>query len=154
MYKRQAGYKLTPQDVEDAIRRSNLELPAGRIESSNREFTVTSQTDLTRPAQFADIVIKTVNGFPVKIRDVAKVEEAAADERSAVRLAGRHAVAAGVIRQATANPLELSKGVRDMMPRLEADLPPGITITVANDNSVFIDRSIKSVFQTLSLIHI
>ncbi len=146
---RLAGFKLTPQDVEDAIRRSNLELPAGRIESSNREFTVTSQTDLTRAGQFADIVIKTVNGFPVKLRDVAKVEEGAADERSTVRLGGRHAISAGVIRQATANPLELSKGVRDMMPRLEADLPPGITITVANDNSVFIDRSIKSVFQTI-----
>ena len=146
---RLAGLKLTPQDVEDAIRRSNLELPAGRIESSNREFTVTSQTDLTRAGQFGDIVIKTVNGFPVKLRDVAKVEEGAADERSTVRLGGRHAISAGVIRQATANPLELSKGVRDMMPRLEADLPPGITITVANDNSVFIDRSIKSVFKTI-----
>ncbi|MGV0959648.1 MAG: efflux RND transporter permease subunit [Limnohabitans sp.] len=146
---RLAGFKLSPQDVEDAIRRSNLELPAGRIESSNREFTVTSQTDLTRAGQFADIVVKTVNGFPVKIRDVAKVEEAAADERSTVRLGGQYAISAGVIRQATANPLELSKGVRDMMPRLEADLPPGVTITVANDNSVFIDRSIKSVFQTI-----
>jgi multidrug efflux pump len=146
---RLAAFKLTPQDVEDAIRRSNLELPAGRIESSTREFTVTSQTDLTRAGQFADIVVKTVNGFPVKIRDVARVEEAAADERSTVRLGGQYAISAGVIRQATANPLELSKGVRDMMPRLEADLPPGITITVANDNSVFIDRSIKSVFQTI-----
>lgn len=146
---RMAGFKLTPQDVEDAIRRSNLELPAGRIESSTREFTVTSQTDLSRAGQFGDIVIKTVNGFPVKLRDVAKVEEAAADERSTVRLGGQPAISAGVIRQATANPLELSKGVRDMMPRLEADLPPGITITVANDNSVFIDRSIKSVFKTI-----
>ena len=48
-----AGYRLTTQDVEDAIRRSNLELPAGRIESQQREFSVTSQTDLVRPAQFA-----------------------------------------------------------------------------------------------------
>ena len=146
---RLAAYKLTPADVEDAIRRSNLELPAGRIESNKREFTVTSQTDLSRPGQFADIVIKTVNGFPVKIRDVARVQEGAADERSAVRLNGQPAISAGVIRQATANPLELSKGVREMMPRLEADLPPGITVSVANDNSVFIDRSIKSVFQTI-----
>ena len=146
---RLAAYRLTPQDVEDAIRRSNLELPAGRIESVQREFTVTAQTDLSRPAQFADIVIRTVNGFPVKIRDVARVQEAAADDRSLVRLNGQSAISAGVIRQATANPLELSKGVREMMPRLETDLPPGITITVANDNSVFIDRSIKSVFKTI-----
>jgi len=146
---RLAAYRLTPADVEDAIRRSNLELPAGRIESSLREFTVTSQTDLSRPAQFADIVIKTVNGFPVKIRDVARVQEGAADERSAVRLNGQPAISAGVIRQATANPLDLSKGVREMLPSLQADLPPGITVTIANDNSVFIDRSIKSVFKTI-----
>ncbi len=146
---RLAGYRLTTQDVEDAIRRSNLEVPGGRIESNQREFSVTSQTDLLRPAQFADVVIRSVNGFPVRIRDVGRVEEAAADERSAVRLNGRPAISAGVIRQATANPLELSQGVRDMIPRLKADLPPDVTIDVANDNSIFIDRSVKSVYQTI-----
>ncbi len=146
---RLAGYRLTTQDVEDAITRSNLELPAGRIESQQREFSVTSQTDLVRPAQFGEIVIKSVNGFPVKIRDVAQVEEGAADERSSVRLNGRQAISAGVIRQATANPLTLSQGVRDMIPKLKADLPADITIDIANDNSVFIDRSVKNVYHTI-----
>ena len=146
---RLSSYKLTPQDVEDAIRRSNLELPAGRIESTNREFSVSSQTDLTRPGQFGDIVIRSVNGFSVKLRDVAQIKEDAANDRSAVRLNGRPAISAGVIRQATANPLELSKGVREMIPRLKADLPGDMAIDVANDNSVFIDRSIKNVFQTI-----
>jgi multidrug efflux pump len=146
---RMASYRLTSQDVEDAIRRSNLELPAGRIESEQREFSVTSQTDLIRASQFGDITIRNVNGFPVKIRDVAKVEEAAADDRSRVRLNGKASISAGVIRQATANPLELSKGVREMIPRLQQDLPGDISINVANDNSVFIDKSIKSVFQTI-----
>ena len=146
---RLSSYKLTPQDVEDAIRRSNLELPAGRIESTNREFSVSSQTDLTRPGQFGEIVIRSVNGFPVKLRDVAQIKEDAANDRSAVRLNGRPAISAGVIRQATANPLELSAGVREMIPRLKADLPGDIAIEVANDNSVFIDRSIKNVFTTI-----
>ncbi|WP_291914684.1 efflux RND transporter permease subunit [Limnohabitans sp.] len=146
---RLSSYKLTPQDVEDAIRRSNLELPAGRIESTNREFSVSSQTDLTRPGQFGEIVIRTINGFPVKLRDVAQIKEDAANDRSVVRLNGRPAISAGVIRQATANPLELSKGVREMIPRLKADLPGDMSIDVANDNSVFIDRSIKNVFQTI-----
>ncbi|MFM8609703.1 MAG: efflux RND transporter permease subunit [Burkholderiaceae bacterium] len=146
---RMAGYRLTTQDVEDAIRRNNLEVPAGRIESIQREFSVTSQTDLQRPAQFGDIVIRSVNGFPVKLRDVARVAEGPAEERSSVRLNGRPALSAGVIRQATANPLILSQGVRDMIPRLKADLPPGIEIDIANDNSVFIDRSIKNVFKTI-----
>jgi multidrug efflux pump len=145
-----AGYRLTTQDVEDAIRRSNLELPAGRIESQQREFSVTSQTDLVRPAQFGEVVIKNVNGFPVKVRDVARVEEAAADERSKVRLNGKLAISAGVIRQATANPLTLSQGVREMIPRLQADLPPGVMIDIANDNSLFIDRSVKNVYETIT----
>ena len=144
-----ASYRLTTQDVEDAIRRSNLELPAGRIESQQREFSVTSQTDLIRPAQFGDIAVKTVNGFSVRVRDVARIEEGAADERTAVRLNGRPAVAVGVIRQATANPLDLSKGVRAAIPQLKADLPPDVLIDIANDNSVFIDRSVKNVYWTI-----
>jgi multidrug efflux pump len=144
-----AAYKLTTQDAEDAIRRSNLEVPAGRIESTQREFSVTSQTDLSRPSQFSDIIIKNANGFPVRIRDVGRVEEAAADERSASRLNGRASITAGVIRQATANPLELSNGVRAMIPKLRADLPPGIQIDIANDNSVFIAKSIDNVFRTI-----
>lgn len=147
---RLASYRLTTQDVEDAIRRSNLELPAGRIESQQREFSVTSQTDLVRPAQFGEIVIKNVNGFTVKVKDVARVEEGAADERTAVRLNGRSAVAVGVIRQATANPLDLSTGVREVLPKLKADLPPDVLIDIANDNSVFIDRSVKNVYRTIA----
>ncbi len=144
-----AAHRLTIQDAEDAIRRSNLEVPAGRIESTQREFSVTSQTDLATPAQFSDIIIKNANGFPVRIRDIGRVEEAAADERSGSRLNGQTAVTAGVIRQATANPLDLSKGVRAMIPKLQADLPAGLTINIANDNSVFIEKSIDSVFRTI-----
>jgi multidrug efflux pump len=144
-----SSYKLTPQDVEDAIRRNNLELPAGRIESTTREFSVSSQTDLNRPGQFGEIVIRSVNGFSVKLRDVAQIREGAANDRSLVRLNGQSAISAGVIRQATANPLDLSAGVREMIPRLKSDLPEDISIDIANDNSVFIDRSIKSVFSTI-----
>ncbi|HYF16764.1 MAG TPA: efflux RND transporter permease subunit, partial [Ramlibacter sp.] len=147
---RMAGYRLTTQDIEDAVRRNNLEVPAGRIESQQREFSVTSQTDLVRPGQFADIVIRNVNGFPVRLRDVARVEEGPADERSSVRLNGRPAISAGVIRQATANPLTLSQGVRDMIPRLKQDLPADVSIDVANDNSLFIDRSVKNVYRTIA----
>ena len=95
---RPAAYRLTVQDVEDAIRRSNLEVPAGRIESAQREFNVTAATDLRRPAEFRQIVIRNTNGMPVRVGDVARVESAPADERSAVRLHGRDSVAVGVIR--------------------------------------------------------
>ena len=144
-----AAYRLTIQDLEDALRRSNLEVPAGRIESRLREFNVTAATDLQRPQDFAQVVIRTVNGLPIRIADVARVQQGPVDERSSVRLNGRDAIGVGVIRQATANPLELSEGVRQLMVKVQRDLPPGVLIEVANDNSVFIDRSIKGVFITI-----
>ncbi len=147
---RLAAYQLTTQDVEDAIRRSNLELPGGRIESQQREFSVTSQTDLAQASEFGDITLKRVRGYLVKLRDVARIEEAAANERSTVRLNGREAISAGVIRQATANPLTLSQGVRGVIPALQADLPKGMVVEIANDNAVFIDRSVQNVYRTLA----
>ena len=146
---RLAAYKLTTQDVEDALRRSNIEVPAGRIESRLREFNVTAATDLQRPAEFGQIVIRTVNGMPVRVRDVARVEQGAQSERTSTRLNGRDAITLGVIRNATANPLDLSAAIRAMIPRIKENLPPGIEIEIANDNSVFIDRSIKAVYQTI-----
>lgn len=146
---RLAAYRLTVQDVEDALRRNNLEVPAGRIESGQREFNVTAATDLQRAGEFRQMTIKTVNGQPIRLLDVARVREGAQDERTSVRLNGRDAISLGVIRQATANPLVLSAAVRERLNKVRADLPPGITVDVANDNSVFIDRSIQAVYKTI-----
>ena len=146
---RLASYKLTTQDVEDALRRSNVEVPAGRIESKFREFNVTAATDLQKPAEFRQVVIKAINGMPIRIGDVARVEQGPLSERTSTRLNGRDAITLGVIRNATANPLDLSAAVRQMIPKIKENLPPGIEIEVANDNSVFIDRSIKAVYQTI-----
>jgi multidrug efflux pump len=147
---RLAAYQLTVQDVEEALRRQNLEVPAGRIESQQREFSVTARTDLNTVPQFKEIALKTVGGHTVRLRDVARVEEAAADERSRVRLNGVPSISTGIIRNATANPLEVADGVRALMPQIQRELPPSVTVVQANDNSVFIDRSIKAVYTTVA----
>jgi multidrug efflux pump len=146
---RLASYRLTVQEVEEALRRQNLEVPAGRIESRQREFSVTSRTDLNTVAQFNEIALKTVGGYTVRLRDVARVEEGAASERSRVRLNGVQSVSTGVIRNATANPIDVANGVRAVMPLIQRDLPPSVTVVQANDLSVFIDRSIQAVYTTL-----
>jgi multidrug efflux pump len=146
---RLAAYRLTVQDVEEALRRSNLEVPAGRIESQQREFNITAATDMQTVTQFRELVIRTVAGAPVRLQDVARVEEAAQDVRSSIRLNGRDSVAVGVIRQATANPLELSAGVRALIPKVQQDLPAGVSVSVANDSSIFIEESIKAVYTTI-----
>ena len=147
---RLAAYRLTVQDVEDALRRQNLEVPAGRIESQQREFSVTARTDLNTVAQFNEIVLKNVAGTLVRLSDVARVQEAAASERSRVRLNGVPSISTGIIRNATANPLDVANGVRALMPQIQRDLPPSVTVVQANDNSVFIDRSIKAVYTTVA----
>ena len=146
---RLAAYQLTPADVEEALRRQNVEVPAGRIESREREFSVVASTDLRTPEEFGAVVVKTVAGYPVRIADLGRVEIGPAAERTSVRFKGRSAVGMGVIKQATANPLELSKALRAELPKLVKTLPEGMTADISYDSSVFIDRSIQSVFKTI-----
>jgi multidrug efflux pump len=91
-----------------------------------------------------------VGGYTVRLRDVARIEEAAQSERSRVRLNGVPSVSTGVIRNATANPIEVANGVRALMPQIQRDLPPSVTVIQANDLSVFIDRSVKAVYTTVA----
>ena len=146
---RLAGYKLTVQDVEDAIRRQNAEIPAGRIESTAREFTVVAETDVRTPEQFANIIVANANGYPVRIRDIGTTAVGAVDERTVSRYNGKPSLNVGVVKQAVANPLELSKAVRAEVDRMNASLPPGMKLIVSYDTSVFIEKSIGSVFETI-----
>jgi len=146
---RLAGYRLTVQDVEDAIRRQNAEIPAGRVESTTREFTVVAETDLSTPEQFNAIIVANVGGYPVRIRDIGNAEIGPVDERTVSRFNGHPSLNIGVIKQAVANPLELSNAVRAEVARMNETLPPGMKLVIAYDTSVFIDRSIHSVFETI-----
>ncbi len=147
---RLAGFRLTVQDVEDALRRQNVELPSGRIESQQREFNIVAATDLQTVQQFEGAIVANVAGYPVRLRDVADVRLGALDERVIARFNGEPSINMGVIKQATGNPLELSEAVRSEVDKINETLPPGMRITISYDSSVFIDRSIKSVFTTVT----
>ncbi|GAB4468251.1 MAG: efflux RND transporter permease subunit [Burkholderiaceae bacterium] len=147
---RLAGYRLTVQDVEDALRRQNVELPSGRIESAKREFNIVAATDLQTVQQFEDAIVANVNGYPVRLRDVATVRVGAVNERVIARFKGEPSINMGVVKQATGNPLDLSKAVRAEVAKINETLPPGMRITVVYDSSVFIEQSIKQVFTTVA----
>ena len=144
-----AAHNLTVQDVEDALRRQNVEIPAGRIESQQREFTVLSETDMNTPEQFNQLILDDSRGYLLRLADVGYAEIGAADERSIVRYKGKPAVSMGMIKQATANPLDISDGLAEAMPDVRALLPEGMEMAVANDNSQFIRESIDNVFITI-----
>ena len=146
---RLAAYSLTPQDIEAALRRQNVEVPSGRVESMQREFTVLSETDLRTPQQFNDLIVKEANGYLVRLADVGQAELGPLDERLVVRFNSKPAIALGVIKQATANPLEVAEAVQAVLPSITASLPEGMQVRMANDKSVFIAESIKNVYATI-----
>ncbi len=146
---RLAAFSLAPQDVEAALRRQNVEVPSGRVESQQREFTVLSETDLRTSEQFNDLIIKDANGYLVRLADVGHAELGPLDERLVVRFNGQPAIALGVIKQATANPLEVAEGVQALLPEIRESLPEGMQVRMANDKSIFIAESIKNVYRTI-----
>ena len=146
---RLAAYGLTPLDVENALRRQNLEVPSGRIESLQREFTILMETDLRTPEQFEKLIIKQVDGYPIRLQDVGRAELGAESERRVVRYMGQPAVGLGVVKQSTANTLAVARAIKDELPAISKSLPGGMQMRLAFDGSVFIERSIDAVYAAI-----
>jgi len=146
---RLAGHDLTVQDVAAALEARNVELPSGLVESEARRFTVEADTDVDEPAAFRDLVLSERGGRPIRLGDVATVEIGPRADTSVVRFGGEPAVALGIVRQTTANPLDISQAVRAELPAIERSLPAGIDIEIAYDQATFIEESIANVYWTL-----
>jgi len=144
-----AARGLTVQDVEAAIRSRNVEVPAGRIESQRREFTVRTLGELKTPDEFAELTVSNVEGQPIKLKDLGRVELGPEDDRSALRFNGTPAVAIGIVRQSKANLIEVADAVIAELPAIQQALPPGVSIERAFDGSVFVKRSITEAQETL-----
>jgi len=147
-----AGVGMTPADVEAALRNQNIEIPAGRVESRQREFTVLSETDLKTPEQFAQVIInRSAAGYLVRLGDVAKIELGADSSRFRARYNGLNAIPLGIVKQAVANPLEISAALHTLLPEITRSLPQGMKVEVAYDTTVFIERSIHEVKVTVGI---
>ncbi|HEX2718291.1 MAG TPA: efflux RND transporter permease subunit [Gemmatimonadaceae bacterium] len=144
-----AARGLTAQDVENAIRTRSVEIPAGRIESRQREFAVRYLGEMKTPEEFASLTVASGNGGLVKLGDVARVEPGPEDERSVVRYSQQDAIFIGIVRQSKANVIEVANAVHEQLPAVQASLPPGVTLNMAFDGSVFIQRSITEAKETL-----
>jgi multidrug efflux pump len=143
------AHQLTVQDVESAIQSRNVEVPAGRIESQRREFSVRTLGELKNPDEFADLTVANQGGQLVRLRDLGHVELGPEDIRSVLRYNGASAVAIGVIRQSKSNLIEVADAIRAELPAIQAQLPPGVDIIPAFDGSTFVRRSISEAQETL-----
>jgi multidrug efflux pump len=144
-----AARGLTVQDIETAIKKQNVELPGGRIESQQREFTVKTDSRLATPQEFEQIIVTSKNGYLVRLGEVSRVEVGAEDTRFEFYEAGKTAIGLGIVRQSTANTLAVADGVREELEQLKSSLPPGTTAEVSYDESRFISASINGVLKTL-----
>ena len=147
---RLAAYRLTPRDVENALRSQNVELPAGRIEGRSQNVALRVRRGFTTPAEFATLVIgRGADGYLVRLGDVAKVEEGPENPYSAFRYNGEEGAGLGVVRQSGANTLAVARSVKAMVETLRKDLPPGVELLYGSDSSLFIEQAIKGVWHTL-----
>jgi multidrug efflux pump len=146
---RLAAHAVTAADIERALRSQNLEVPSGRVEGLQREFSVLSNSDINSREQFEQVVVATREGHQIQLKDVARVGLGVEDDRVAFRFNRRNALGLGIVKQAVANPLDISREVDAALPSIQANLPDGITIRKAYDSTDFIRSSIDNVYSAL-----
>lgn len=145
-----AAYGLTVGDVEARLRSENVELPAGMLESKNRDFTVRMLRNYRNTDDFRGLVLKQGDdGYLVRLGDVARIEIAAIEKRSTLRGNGAPMVGIGIVKQSKGNLLEVAKLAKQEMVRVNQVLPPHMHLAQSYDSSVFVDSAISEVFKTL-----
>ena len=144
-----AARNLTVLDIEEALRRANVELPAGELETDSRQLSVRLDSRIPTVEAFSDVVIDRVAGYPIRLRDLATVVAGVADESTVVRNNGRTAVGLAVLRQSQSNTIAISEGIRAEIALLEPSLPAGMRIEVGSDDAIFVAASIEEVVTAL-----
>jgi len=143
------AYNLAVTEVTNAIRTQNQELPGGNIIEGAKTLGLRTMSKLTEVEQFNDIVITTRNGFPIKIKDIGRVEEGGAEPSSAASLNGTQSVSIGVRKQSGANTIAVINNVKARMGEIIPNLPPDMKVAVIRDQSEFIQNSLHAIEEHL-----
>ena len=147
--RRLGSRNLSINEVVEALRRENVDIPSGRVEGADTEYTVRSLGELRTPEEFGNLLIANVGGSPVRLRDIADVEAGAEDTRKVVRFNGAAGLGLGVVKQSKANTVAVADAVRAEVARIRAELPSDLRFEVAIDTSRFIKDSIRDVQETI-----
>ena len=134
---------LSIDDVRQALMRQNLELPGGRVDQGSRELILRTMGRIGSSAGFLDLIVANQDGYPVRIRDIGRVEDTFEEPRSLARLDGRNAVSLIIQKQSGTNTVAVVENVRQRFEKLRELLPPDIETFVVKDQSRFIVQSIE-----------
>ncbi len=137
------GYNLTAQDVIDVIEKENVEFPGGRIETANRELVVKTKGEIEQVAEFGELVVAYRDLNPIRLKDVAYIEDGMEDFRSLSRLNGQRAVSLLVRRQSGTNLVAVAAEVKAQLDDIQESLPAGYEIVLAQDLSIFVNNSLN-----------
>lgn len=148
---RLAARDITVAEVEQALRANNVELPAGSVDSSTRNFTVRAEGRLSTVEEFRELVIRRDGNDLLRLGEVANVQLGVESDVGRLRASGQTAIGMGVIRQSKANTVAVSDGVQAELEKIRATLPPEVSIAESYDESIFIRASIKEVLITLAI---
>lgn len=144
-----AGYGLNMRDIRNALSTNDLITPAGRTDGGMFVINLTANTNLTSVKEFQNMVVKYQNGAIIRIRDVAQVSLGATNYDSTVSFNGKQSVYVGVLLTPTANLLSVIDQIRVLLPKIEKQLPEGLSVKIAYDSSDFVDSSIHEVIRSL-----
>ncbi|MDQ3129672.1 MAG: efflux RND transporter permease subunit, partial [Acidobacteriota bacterium] len=143
------AYNLSITQVSNALRTQNTESPGGSVNEGTRTTTLRTLSKITDLNEFSEIVITTRNNFPIKIKDVARVEDAGVDATTAASLDGVQSVSLAIRKQSGSNTIALIAGVKERMAEIIPTLPPDVTVAVTRDQSEFIENSLHAIEEHL-----
>lgn len=146
-----AARGFTANDVENVLRAENVELPAGYIESSDSQFTVRVQRHFRDVETFGDLVLDRRGDYLVRLRDVARVERGTEESRMTFRGNGIPQVGIGIVKQSTANILDVSRAATEVQARINEILPDHMSLEPSYDSSVFVESAIREVYITMAI---
>ncbi len=147
--RRLGAHDLSISEVVEALQRENVDIPSGRVESADTEFTVRSLGEMKRPEDYRNMVVAVREGGPVHLGDVANIVTGPESDRKLVRFNGVPAIGLGIVKQSQANTLATAEAVRSEVANLSKDLPRGVDLDVAFDSSRYIQQSIEDVARTI-----
>jgi len=146
-----AARQVTVLDVERSLHEQNVELPSGRVENLDREMTIQTRGEMRTAEEFNNLVVRTEGTTLIRLRDIGRAEEGAEDYRTIARAGGKPCVFLGVVKQAKANTVSVAQGIRAEIAAIKPTLPEGCDIWVAYDSSVYVEKAITEVWETLGI---
>jgi hydrophobic/amphiphilic exporter-1 (mainly G- bacteria), HAE1 family len=142
---RLAAYQISIAQIRQALERQNTDVPGGNVTTGKEELTLRTLGRFTDPRQFDDLVISSVNGAPVRLRDLGRVEDGTKEQRSFSRLNGVPTVTLDIRRQSGANTVEVINGLKAALPRVISQLPSDVKVEVIRDQSRYIESALHEI---------